>query len=76
MNFYYDAANVLERLDAKKGSIKGGIGSLPEKSRKRSAALILETLKCATPSLSVISNQLYPCVQIKRHYLALLKTHL
>ncbi|KAF8529826.1 williams-Beuren syndrome critical region protein 20 copy A [Gautieria morchelliformis] len=45
MNFYYEAAKVLERLDTKKGSIKGIIAALPEKSRKRSAALVIETLK-------------------------------
>lgn len=46
MNFYFDAAKVLDRLDAKQGSIKGVIGSLPEKDRKRMAALVIETLKC------------------------------
>ena len=51
MNFYQEAAKVLERLDAKKGSIKGIIGSLPEKSRKRTAALVIETLKCAMSSM-------------------------
>ena len=56
MNFYYEAAKVLERLDAKQGSIKGIIGSLPEKSRKRSAALVIETLKCATLSSITVPN--------------------
>jgi 25S rRNA (cytosine2278-C5)-methyltransferase len=51
MNFYYEAAKVLERVDAKKGSIKGIIASLPEKSRKRSAALVIETLKCMNLAL-------------------------
>ena len=46
MNFYMNAAGALDRLDAKKGSIKGVLASLPEKDRKRSAALIIETLKC------------------------------
>lgn len=46
MNFYFEAAKVLDRLDAKQGSIKGVIATLPEKDRKRSAALIIETLKC------------------------------
>lgn len=46
MNFYREAVTVLEKLEAKKGSIKGIIGSLPEKSRKRTAALVIETLKC------------------------------
>jgi hypothetical protein len=47
MNFYQEAAKVLERLDAKKGSIKGIIACLPDKSRGRTAALVIETLKCA-----------------------------
>jgi putative methyltransferase len=46
MNFYFQAAQVLERLDKKQGSIKGIIGSLPVKDRKRTAALVIETLKC------------------------------
>ncbi|TFK27172.1 S-adenosyl-L-methionine-dependent methyltransferase [Coprinopsis marcescibilis] len=45
MNFYFDAAKVLDHLDAKKGSIKGLIASIEEKDRKRSTALIIETLK-------------------------------
>jgi putative methyltransferase len=47
MNFYFDAAKTLDRLDAKQGSIKGAIATLPEKNRKRTSALIIETLKCA-----------------------------
>jgi 25S rRNA (cytosine2278-C5)-methyltransferase len=46
MNFYLKAAEILDRLDAKQGSIKGLVGLLPEKDRKRVAALIIETLKC------------------------------
>ncbi|KAH8118130.1 S-adenosyl-L-methionine-dependent methyltransferase [Phellopilus nigrolimitatus] len=45
MNFYFDAAKALDKLDAKQGSIKGIIGTLPEKDRKRTAALVIETLK-------------------------------
>ncbi|ESK92331.1 nucleus protein [Moniliophthora roreri MCA 2997] len=45
MNFYFSAAQVLDRLDAKQGSIKGLIASLPEKDRKRTSALVIETLK-------------------------------
>ena len=59
MNFYYEAAKVLERLDAKKGSIKSNIGSLPENSRKRSAALVIETLKCMPFSFHMVPNQFY-----------------
>ena len=54
MNFYYEAASVLERLDAKKGSIKSIIGSLPENSRRRSAALVIETLKCGRYSSTAL----------------------
>ncbi|KAK7044180.1 hypothetical protein VNI00_007900 [Paramarasmius palmivorus] len=45
MNFYFSAAQVLDRLDAKQGSIKGLIASVPEKDRKRTSALVIETLK-------------------------------
>lgn len=47
MNFYFEAAKVLDKLEAKQGSIKGLIGglSIPEKDRKRTAALVIETLK-------------------------------
>lgn len=47
MNFYFEAAKALDRLDAKRGSVKGVLGTLPEKERKRTAALVIETLKCA-----------------------------
>ena len=46
MNFYFEAVNVLDKLDAKKGSIKGVLASVAEKHRKRTAALVIETLKC------------------------------
>jgi putative methyltransferase len=46
MNFYFDAAKIIDRLDAKHGSVKSLLSTLPEKSRKRSAALVIETLKC------------------------------
>lgn len=46
MNFYFEAAKTLDRLGAKKGSIKSVISTLPEKDRKRTAALVIETLKC------------------------------
>ncbi|KAJ6577367.1 S-adenosyl-L-methionine-dependent methyltransferase [Mycena capillaripes] len=45
MNFYFEAAKTLDRLDAKQGSIKGILATLPEKDRKRTAALVIETLK-------------------------------
>lgn len=46
MNFYFEAAKVLDKLDAKKGSIKGVIATVAEKDRKRTAAVVIETLKC------------------------------
>ncbi|EJD49049.1 S-adenosyl-L-methionine-dependent methyltransferase [Auricularia subglabra TFB-10046 SS5] len=45
MNFYFEAAGVLDKLDEKKGSVKGIIGALPAQNRKRVAALVLQTLK-------------------------------
>ncbi|KIJ14282.1 hypothetical protein PAXINDRAFT_79595 [Paxillus involutus ATCC 200175] len=45
MNFYFDASKVLDRLDAKQGSIKGVLATLPDKNRARTAALVIETLK-------------------------------
>jgi hypothetical protein len=46
MNFYFEAAKVLDRLDAKQGSIFAIVGSLPENKQKRTAALVIETLRC------------------------------
>lgn len=46
LSFYFEAAKTLDRLDAKHGSIKGILATLPEKDRKRTAALVIETLKC------------------------------
>ncbi|KAF7312122.1 SAM-MT-RSMB-NOP domain-containing protein [Mycena indigotica] len=54
MNFYFECAKTLDRLDAKQGSIKGLIGSTPEKDRKRTAALVIETLKFRASLLEVI----------------------
>ncbi|THH29986.1 hypothetical protein EUX98_g4196 [Antrodiella citrinella] len=45
MNFYFEAGNVLDKLDAKQGSIKSVLATLPEKDRKRTAAAVIETLK-------------------------------
>ncbi|PFH53101.1 hypothetical protein AMATHDRAFT_79254 [Amanita thiersii Skay4041] len=55
MNFYFGAAKTLDRLDAKQGSIKGLIADIPEKERKRSAALVIETLKYKPVLKDVIS---------------------
>ena len=46
MNFYFEASKALDRLDAKKGSIKSVVNIIPEKDRRRTAALVIETLKC------------------------------
>lgn len=60
MNFYFEAAKTLDRLDAKQGSIKGVLAKLPEKDRKRTAALVIETLKCKTFTLiQLISETIY-----------------
>ncbi|KAL4066705.1 S-adenosyl-L-methionine-dependent methyltransferase [Scleroderma citrinum] len=45
MNFYFEASKVLDRLDSKQGSIKSILAGLPENSRARTAALVIETLK-------------------------------
>lgn len=46
MNFYFEACQILDRLDAKQGSIKSLLSTLPAKNRARTAALVIETLKC------------------------------
>jgi len=46
MNFYFEAAKILDELDKKRGSIKGLLSSVPEKDRKRTSALVIESLKC------------------------------
>ncbi|KAJ3567885.1 hypothetical protein NP233_g6070 [Leucocoprinus birnbaumii] len=56
MNFYFDAAKTLDRLDAKQGSIKGTIATLPEKNRKRTSALIIETLKYKSALTEIIQK--------------------
>ncbi|KAL1732081.1 S-adenosyl-L-methionine-dependent methyltransferase [Schizophyllum commune] len=54
MNFYFSAAKTLDRLDSKQGSIKGVLATLPEKDRKRTAALVIETLKYKAALANVI----------------------
>lgn len=46
MNFYFEAAQILDKLDKKQGSIKGVLSGVPEKDRKRMSALVIECLKC------------------------------
>lgn len=48
MNFYFDAAKILDKLDKKRDSIKGVLSSVPEKDRKRMSALVIESLKCTS----------------------------
>ncbi|KAF9223465.1 S-adenosyl-L-methionine-dependent methyltransferase [Gyrodon lividus] len=55
MNFYFEASKVLNRVDAKQGSIKGILATLPEKNRARTAALVIETLKYKTVLSDVIA---------------------
>ncbi|SRR5258708_35320941 len=59
MNFYFDAAKIIDRLDAKHGSVKSLLSTLPEKSRKRTAALVIETLKCGCTTAEYCSA---PCL--------------
>jgi len=54
MNFYFEASEVLNRLDAKEGSIKGILATLPENNRSRTAALVIETLKYKSVLFDVI----------------------
>lgn len=56
MNFYFEAAKALDRLDGKQGSIKGIIATLPEKDRKRTTALVIETLKFKSVLIEVIEK--------------------
>jgi 25S rRNA (cytosine2278-C5)-methyltransferase len=56
MNFYFDAAKIIDRLDAKHGSVKNLLSTLPEKSRKRTAALVIETLKCKWRTYSALTD--------------------
>jgi putative methyltransferase len=50
MNFYFTAAQTLDRIDGKRGSIKSVLSTLPSNERKRISALVIETLKCEPPS--------------------------
>lgn len=77
MNFYFDAAGIIDRLDAKKGSVKSLLGTLPEKSRKRTAALVIETLKYKSALAEVIAaaNLLQAEKKITPHNLALVLVH-
>ncbi|KAF9453472.1 S-adenosyl-L-methionine-dependent methyltransferase [Macrolepiota fuliginosa MF-IS2] len=77
MNFYFDAAKTLDRLDAKEGSIKGIIATLPEKTRKRTSALVIETLKYKSVLTDIIqrSELLKREKKIRSTNLALILVH-
>lgn len=60
MNFYFEASEVLNRLDAKEGSIKGILATLPENNRSRTAALVIETLKCTLRHITLLDVIIYP----------------
>ncbi len=55
MNFYFEAVNMLGRIDAKKGSIKGILASVNEKDRKRMSAAIIHTLQCKSMEINPLS---------------------
>jgi hypothetical protein len=46
MNLYFESAKCLDKLDAKRGSVKSVLTLLPPANRKRGTALLIETLKC------------------------------
>jgi hypothetical protein len=62
MNFYFDAAGIIDRLDAKKGSVKSLLGTLPEKSRKRTAALVIAHYTYFTSSIPKPQGQIFNTV--------------
>ncbi|KAG8906321.1 hypothetical protein FRB99_007101 [Tulasnella sp. 403] len=77
MNFYREAARVIDQLDAKRGSIKGCLASIDERNRKRTAALVIETLKYR-PSLNQVIDLSGLLSREKRHLgrnLALVLVH-
>ncbi|KAI0249159.1 S-adenosyl-L-methionine-dependent methyltransferase [Lactifluus subvellereus] len=77
MNFYFDAARIIDRLDAKRGSVNSLLNTLPEKNRKRTAALVIETLKYKSALAEVIAaaNLLKEEKKITSHSLALVLVH-
>ncbi|KAK0469889.1 uncharacterized protein EV420DRAFT_74967 [Desarmillaria tabescens] len=56
MNLYFEASKILDSLDARTGSIKGVLATLPEKDRKRTSALVIETLKYKAVLTQVINE--------------------
>ncbi|KAF8339690.1 S-adenosyl-L-methionine-dependent methyltransferase [Cantharellus anzutake] len=56
MNFYFDAANVLDRIVAKKGSIKGILAEVNQKDRKRMSAAVIRTLEYKPVLIEIIQK--------------------
>lgn len=56
MNFYFEAVNILDRIDAKKGSIKGILAGVNEKNRKRMSAAVIHTLEYKPVLVQVIEK--------------------
>ncbi|ETW82870.1 hypothetical protein HETIRDRAFT_126266 [Heterobasidion irregulare TC 32-1] len=77
MNFYFEAAKTLDRLNAKQGSVKSVLSTLPDKDRKRTAALVIETLKykSALTDVIVASRLLEEERKITSRSLALVLVH-
>jgi putative methyltransferase len=46
MNFYRDASDILEKIENKKGTIKGLTLSDKVRDKKKMFAIICQTLKC------------------------------
>ena len=46
MNFYFEAGKVLDKIEEKKGSIKGILSSVDMSTRKRMSAVVIRTLEC------------------------------
>lgn len=46
MNFYFEASQVLDKIEAKQGSIKGILAGVDLSSRKRMSAAVIRTLEC------------------------------
>lgn len=68
MNFYFEASEVLNRLDAKEGSIKGILATLPENNRARTTALVIETLKYKSVLSDVIQASKLLTEEKKENY--------
>ncbi|KAG8932046.1 hypothetical protein FRC02_001735 [Tulasnella sp. 418] len=56
MNFYREAAQIVDKLENKKGSIKSLISTIDEHRRRRTAALVIESLKYRPALLKVIET--------------------